>query len=118
MLSANPAQNCGPRMGVHSWTATTGCPARLSAARSAPPLAKSLRSVTNRHEADHADDDDHTLNDAKSDMADRDAPVDAPRDAIENNHGRDVRDREQDLQQRTGPDPGVRAWIAPGLSLE
>ena len=42
-------------------------------------------------------------------MADRDALVNAPRDAIENNHGRDVRDRDQDLQQRIGPDPGVRA---------
>jgi hypothetical protein len=38
-------------------------------------------------------------------MADRDAPVNAPRDAIENYHGGDVGDREQDLRQRTCPDP-------------
>ena len=41
-------------------------------------------------------------------MADRDALVNAPRDAIENNHGPDVRGREQDLQHRAG-DPRAAA---------
>jgi hypothetical protein len=58
-----------PRMRVHPFmdddrTARRG----LSVAMFEPPLAKSLRRRDDRHEADHADEDDRALNDAKSDM--------------------------------------------------
>jgi len=62
-----------------------------------------------RHQAEDADEDDRALDDAKSDIADGDALVDAPRDAVENDRGGDVRDREQYFQQRTDGDPGVSA---------
>ena len=78
MLSANSAQNCGPQ---------DTCPLRdrdkqlaVDAERRkvGATACEVLAQRDDRHEADHADEYDRALNDAKSDMADRDAPVDAP----------------------------------------